>query len=222
MSIALPDMLKFANEIDTAEIKNHFPAELEINIKDGIATSNIEGPAYFGKIPADETAMYEEKGHAVLLDTTNDYTLAELRQVDAYFVMTKDAFLGEDDGEVRLYYYADIFQDNEFTLNQEVIGEWLEVLKGFAKPIVYVLYAMAIGFITTFFSIGWFILAFFFSLVTMLIASIQKKEMRYAHAYKTTLYGLVPVMVIAIFAPGLPVLVKLLMFVIILLVNLKD
>jgi hypothetical protein len=221
MSGSLPAMFNFAENVDTNEIKNYFPAELEITIKEGQATSSIEGPYYFGEIPEEETLKEGDKTYAVLVDTTADYTLSQIKELDAYVVVTKDAFLGEEDNELRAYYYSDIFQDKEFTLNQSVIGGWVEQVKGWAKPIIVALYLGGVGMFSVIFSIGSFFLALLFSLMTMVIAAVKNRKMKYGQVYKTTLFGLVPVIVISLIAPGLPLWIKLVMFTIILSTNLE-
>jgi hypothetical protein len=221
MAPLFPKVLDFAESVKTSDVKKHFPSELEITVEDGLASSNIEGPYYFGEIPEENRSEKDPKTYAVLVDTTSDYTLSELRDVDAYTIITKDAVLGEQDNELRAYYHSDIFENNDFTLNQKTIEGWLQAISGWVTPLLVTLYILAIGIATVSFSVSWFFLAIVFSLVTMAIAVMRKREMKYGLIYKTTLYALVPIIIISIFFPALPIWIKLLMFIIILWKNIE-
>lgn len=217
-----PDLLKFSDEINTGEIAQIFPAELEIVVKNGVATSNVEEPYYFGQIAKDDNIKVngnDDKTYAVVVNTKESITLEEARQFDAYLIIGQNALIGEENNELKAYFYSDIFQENEFTLNQDLIASWADKIKIWIKPFFYLIATVGFLFMTVFFSVGWFFLALIFSAATLLIMAIKDRHIKYGQAYKTTLYGLVPVIIVSILVPGNPIWLKLLLFAIVIWVN---
>lgn len=180
-----------------------YPAELEINIKDGLLTINQPEP-YFIPLKADLFPEEIKKGlnnqpiqNIIVIDTQAQATDIRAYQTFALLTQTDVAFFG-DQGEIRVQSLEEI---KDFTLNRQLINDlWIKIIPYFSY-IIPGLIALMILFLPALTILGQFIYLLLFSITAWIVARLWKnKEIDYKKALQINLHAItLPALIVILF-----------------------
>lgn len=164
-------------------VRNHYPAGLEVNIKDGQVSTNMQEP-YFVAFP--ESASSSPK-NLLAIDTSDKSPIDALKEYDTLVLLTKDSLASKkpETGEIRIFPLTDV---KDFHVSQESAQAFLDKI----RPVLYILSVAAllllplvIGSFTTL----WYVAILLgYALVTWLVAKVRKMPMKYSEAYMLSGY----------------------------------
>lgn len=196
----VPFFMSVFTEENLNKVINHFPEELTITIKDGVASSNVKEP-YAIKVPTSlknklneldantprpPIAQYE---NFLVIDTGAGFDIEKFDSYQTMALLTKDLLISEKNrgGELSIQRLAGL---GNLTVNREVIRSWGEKilpLKKFLLP----LFILGL-FVAGFFTIGVMNLLILvaFAFVAWLIILIRKMGLTYGETYRLGLYAL--------------------------------
>jgi hypothetical protein len=207
-----------------AEAVEHFPAELEIVIAKGAASTNVEEP-YSVKFTPGVAELVTGEGAAepahrnfLVIDTVSPLSLDQFRNYDTFLLLSKNYVLaGGDRGEIRAYPLARV---PDIVINKawvtKVTGELTPYLR-FLGPLVV---AGVLVFLVAYFAVQLLYL-FLAALLVWALLRIKGIKARYGEAYRIgihamTLGTLVNALAFAFHPPlGIPFLFTVLLLVVV-------
>jgi hypothetical protein len=200
----------------------YYPEGLELTARDDQFSSNVTEP-YFIPLQIDEKHE-SEVVNAVVIDTSEDLTLDQIRSYNSAVVIIKDGVVvKKDNGEQTLTLKEANLGD--FVINEENSTYWISKAASFAYRayIPFLLFVLVFG---TLFLLLWqmFVLVFA-ALVVKIIAAIKKVSLAYGYAYRIALFASLPVIILNIILNpffNIPALVDFLLFIALVSFNLKN
>ena len=195
----IPEINKFLNKAKP-EITKAYPDELEITIKSGTVSTNIEGPSY---VPfPDSWELKENKKQAtspknlITIDTKSEPSIDNLNKYDTLILITKN--------------YA-IYQDSREEITTRSLKDIPDMVINEASLIrLYDKYSPYLNFISPIIILFVFIFSFFFlafklvylllaTLLIWLIAHVKKVEIKYGKAYQLGIHLMtLPLLVVSL------------------------
>jgi hypothetical protein len=177
------------NEIQTFanQIKNIYPSELEIKVKNGNVTTNVEEP-YFIPIPSDDKSASAE-GNLAVIDTKTPFSAKQFNEYRTFVWVTKDTLImkaDEDSAQLRSF---DLSEVSDVTLNKNSVNTFIAKFTPWLNlvyPVVVIL--ILIGVFMLYASRLVYLLLL--SVLIMLLLKLIKRPLKYADAYKTGLYAM--------------------------------
>lgn len=166
----------------TSEVIDCYPKDLEIKIKNGVATTSANQPYKLPSCPA--LAGNEGK---IVIDTATPFSPEKFKEYNAALWITKDsAVYQKDQNETRSYSFSQI---KDFTLNKLVITSFYNSFSPWIKfvgPILLLLSFLGIYLLFNF----KLIYLFFFAAIVWLISRLFKHDLTYNQSYKVGLYAI--------------------------------
>jgi len=167
-----------------------YPDELELRIRDGVATTNVEEP-YLVPFPeawrrADMTGNMEA---LALIDTRGPLSLDAFREYDVPIVIgqTEVGFM-EEDGSVQTQSFETFSDSGEMVVNEQVIVGALDAVIPILKPIAWgLLLCLPLLFFSSLF-VGYLVYLLFGALLVLVVANIRGASYGYAQSYRAALY----------------------------------
>lgn len=168
------------------EVVNKYPQNLEVRIKDGKVSTNVEEP-YFIKMPR-QSSSAKDVENILVIDTKTPFSDDTFAKYKTIAVLTKDHFYYRDENkhEIRGNELTGI---SDFTVSPQVVQSGLEKIKpyfGFVTPLILVF----MFFITYLGYTFGLIKVLFIALVLFLLLKLIKPALSYKESLKTTLFGI--------------------------------
>jgi len=204
----LPKIMFLTSKETFVNAINRFPADLEITVKDGIATSNAKEPYIvnlsqeFKKIFGDDfksadTAV-KNNSVALIIDTKNTYSLDSFKEYPNFILLTKTALVSKNinQGKTTINDLKDV---SDLTINKASLLSW----ESSARPYVWLITPIFIlgAFLVNMFIFCLYLLILFAAaLLILLMAKLMKFEAGYAYSYRMALHAVtLPIIFEAIF-----------------------
>lgn len=222
--VAVPLGIAMIAGVATAEtdsfVADYYPENLEITIQDGVASTNQNEP-FFVPIP-EKDRMSEEFTNFLVIDTTPDITLETLESYQSVAILTQKNLIVRSEQEQRTLSLSDV---GNVVINESLVQEWYGKVIGFVKTLVVPVAILMIPLIAGFALFAHAVASLVGALTVMGIALLRKMKITYGEAYKTALFGSVPILIfqtIAYMAGFIvvPFWLSLLLFITVVFVNL--
>lgn len=202
-----------------AEFLKNIPAELEVVIKDGKASTNVEEP-YF--IPVEKNA---EIKNFLVIDRGAGNSIDLLEKYNSIAILTEThIFVREGRGEqIRV---TSLSQFPNMHVSQKSIGGFIERYRSYAYPLLLLILIISIAGITVFSFIMYAAVLLFFAFVPLLISKYRKIGLSYTASYRVAVYALGPALVVHTLTSAAGVymgswLVVFLLFILVSVINIR-
>lgn len=188
----LPKISDFFKNISPT-VLNYFPDELEIVIKDGLASTNVSEP-YFLEIPFDVPENIEMKPDArsygienlLVIDTRSDEaTLEEFKSYNTLVLLNRKTLMHYDENQVVIQSLAVI---PNFKLDKEVISSLLAKVVPYFRLVKPLFIIFVFGGYFSFVFFGRMLYLLFATLLIWIIAKVKKVDIGYKKAYQLGLH----------------------------------
>jgi len=196
----LPGIIDFVSGLES-KVLGYYPSELEITIKNGKVTTNVEEP-YFIKMPEEFKSASNDSENKPAETAPNPEEMENLLVIDTKSPLTVDLFksyktaalLGHDS----LIYYKDsgvvnvqsLSKASDVVINKtqvsSVLSEFMPYIKALPiilVPIVFI--GVLIGSI-----LGYLVYLIFGALIIWILAMIKNKKLSYSKAYQIGLHAI--------------------------------
>ncbi len=170
-------------------ILDTYPDELELRIKDGVASSNVEEPYL---VPFPDTWGIDMTGDLrapVLIDTREPLSLEAFREYDVPIVVgrTEVGFM-EEDGSVQTQSFETFSDSGEVIVNEQVVAGAIDAVIPILRPIAWGLLLCLPFLLFSALFLGYLIYLLFGALLVLIIANIRGASYGYAQAYRASLH----------------------------------
>lgn len=180
----------------TSQIVKGYPSDLNINIKDGILTTNKKELTKIGEIPKSESEniyQYEDIDSYITIDENKEVGLKELEESKSLFFVGKDGLIAyKNNGQTQGLNFNKV---GNLDININVIDEIIGEVRGYVLPFVAI-----IGFIIFILGmLGIFVFNIIWNLLLSLIiksTSLIKKGLDFDIVYKIINNVSVPAIII--------------------------
>jgi hypothetical protein len=179
--------------LDTIKSKvvEYYPADLEISIKDGVASTNVAEP-YFVVSPdslkkTSNTPTRILPYNMLVIDTENDFSLATFRNDSTFALLTKDSLIYEDNrtGKVTIMPLRGV---PDMTITADSISGFVEKIRPFVQVLIFFIpLLMFFGGIAA--KSFFLIYMFFGGFVVWCIAKVKKVDLGYWKAYQVAIHA---------------------------------
>lgn len=184
----IPVVLIVTNQSNVNKIVEFFPTELEINIKDGQALSNIPGP-YIVPIKskvADQKSLNITQKNLITIDTTNEFNLEKFKTSDSMAYLSKEYFAyQENGGQIRIQPLKGI---TNLQISKVSISQWVNSTIPYVRALMPVaivcLFVVSFGFL--FLSNILFIVIV--SLIVLVVEKLRKINVDFVSIFKKSLH----------------------------------
>jgi len=185
-------------------IKNDFPTELEINIEDGQASTNVAEP-YFLKFNSfsffNEFNLRDIQGekkfreNLLVINTVDKTAFDSLDEYDTYILLTKTsvAFQGDNEGEVKARSLKDL---PNIKIDKTSVSNFINSVGKFKNWISIIAFAVIL-LVVIFMAISKLIFLIFGALIVFLIAKSKKIDLSYKKAFQASLHLATPSIIIS-------------------------
>jgi hypothetical protein len=166
------------------ELVNKYPVNLQISIKNGKVSTNVDEP-YFIKLPSQKG---EAPQNLLVIDTKDPFRDDVFEKYNTVAVLTKDHFYYKDTskGEIR---GNDLKNVEDFTLNKTVITNFLKHISPYFIFITpFILLFMFLGLYLAY-TVGLIHVAIV-ALLLFLLLKVVKPSLSYKESFKATLFGI--------------------------------
>ncbi|EKD86112.1 MAG: protein of unknown function DUF1189 [uncultured bacterium] len=181
--ISIPVAVSIQKELPNLSTKlvSYYPAELEVRIKDGKASTNVEEP-YFIKMPEGG----DEYDNLLVIDTKTAYTAEQFSKYSAAAWLTRDTLFVKEQNGLRAFELTKI---QDLTINKTFVSGIVNKISPFFKLIIPV--------ISIFIFLG-LILLYIFRLIQLLFIAIgiylvgraMNLNFGYKESYKIGLFAI--------------------------------
>ncbi len=194
-----------------------FPSELEIQIKDGKAISNVSGP-YVIPIKSktgDQTRSIINQKNLVTIDTTNEFNLDKFKSSDSMVYLSQDYFVfQENGGQIRIQPLKGI---GNFSISKYIITSWVNDIVPFARSLIPLAVVCLIVMFFCFMFIRNLLFIVLASLIILLVEKIRKVKIDFSSIFKKSLHLITAIillnLVLFVFHFGSIWLVNLVLFI---------
>jgi len=192
--IYIPKIKIFLDNVGT-QIVNIYPSELKIEIKNGVASANVQQP-YFIKVPAffnqgsDKTKQLE---NLIVIDTNNEFSTEKFNEYKTAAVLNKSSITTLDNQSgLKVLPLKDV---KSFSLDKQMINSLFDKIKPLFK-FVYPVFSVG-AFIAIFLGISLHLVYLFFgALLIWIIAKINKVQIGYWKSYQVGMHMMMPAILI--------------------------
>ena len=171
---------------------NSIPAELEVVIKDGKASTNVFEPYYISVDGKEEST--EKFKNILVIDRSGGDSIDLLEKHRAFAVLTETRlFVQKESGsEIRVLSLSNF---PNMTISRESVAGLLQKYRVYAYPVMALGLVVAIVGITLF-SFGFYaFMLLLFALAVLIIAKVKKVSLSYAECYKIGAFAIGPAIV---------------------------
>lgn len=188
----LPRVSNFLENINPT-VLNYFPDDLEIVIKDGVASTNVPEP-YFLKlpfgVPEDIEMRPDIHGYGIenllVIDTRSDEaTLEEFKSYNTLVLLNRKTLMHYDENQVAIQSLADM---PDFKLDKGVISSLLAKIVPYFRLVgpLFIIFVF-VGYFAFVF-VGKMLYLLFAALLIWLIAKVKKVDIGYKKSYQLGLH----------------------------------
>ena len=188
----LPKVNTFLKSVGPA-VLDYFPDELEIVIKDGLASTNVSEP-YFLEMPFNFPENLEMnpnvRGYGIenllVIDTRSDEaTLEEFKTYKTLVLLSRKTMISYDEDQVVIRSLVDM---PNFKLDKEVISSSLAKIVPYFRFVGSLFIIFVFGGYFSFVFFGKMIYLFFAALLIWIVAKVKKVDIGYKKAYQLGLH----------------------------------
>lgn len=184
----IPIFIVVTSQSNMNRVIDFFPSELEIQIKDGQAISNISGP-YIIPIKSkiiDETKSQFGQKNIITIDTTNEFNLEQFKSSDSMVYLSKDYFVfQENGGQIRIQPLKGF---GDFTISKQIISSWVNDIIPFVRSLIPLAVVCLIISLFFFLFISKIIFILVASLVILIVEKIRKTKVDFKLIFKKSLH----------------------------------
>jgi hypothetical protein len=167
-----------------AKASTMYPKELEVKVKNGIVTTNVEEP-YFIKTPTDDKDEVEP--NLIVIDTKTPFSVSQFDNYKSFVWVSKDAIYTKSQrNELKVYSLSKI---DELTINKSMVDQLIAKVSPWLVIVIPVLSVLII--------IGLFIgyvfrlvYLFFLALCIFLMTKVMRCPISYGQSYTVGLYAM--------------------------------
>lgn len=214
----VPDAL---NHAPLKTVEDKFPESLSVSVIDGKASANVEMPY---KVPVEDGDAIKDFDNYLVIDTRPDISVSTLESYKSVGVLTeKSLYMHQGQGEARIIPLSDA---EDITVDKTFAREAAEGLLGVFWVLLPFFVILAAPLLALLALIYHAIASLLGAFVALGIGRIRGVTLTYGEAYKTALYGSVPILLIGtawlmLGVGGMPPFLDVLVFAFLLALNLK-
>lgn len=194
---ANPFLMEFKNKLP-----EFYPAELEIQIKDGKTSTNVSEP-YFIALNPDLFPEDIKKGlknlpqlNLLVIDTSAD--VADIRKYQTFALLTKtDLVMTAENNEIRA---QSLEQIKDFKLDSQQVDQVINNINPFFNkiiPLIILITFIALPLVLIIFNLFYVLI---FSSLSLLLAKVMRRQITYAKGLQINLHAItLPTIITAIF-----------------------
>ena len=198
----LPEINKTLGSVG-ATIIDRYPQELEVNVKDGIVSTNVEEP-YYIKIPdaqkADFGGSESDIENFIVIDTKNEPSIDSLDKYKTFVLVTKNYIVAkEDNGKITMNSLKEM---PDISINKNSVIQFTEKYSPYLKFLIPILILFV--FIGSFFLVAFeLVYLLIAALFIWLIASVKGAGIGYKKSYQLGIHLItLPLLITVIFQIG--------------------
>jgi membrane associated rhomboid family serine protease len=189
---AIPTVAAMVRISDAApyiqEIFDAYPAELELRIRHGSLSSNVDEPFFVA-----QTRLLSQDGntprHLAVIDTSTPVSAEQFAAYDALIWVTRDRLLTRDPNSPRGFSATDLPEAGDFTIDRWLAGRTSTALQGWLPALGLGMAALALIFSYCSSAIR-LIYMLPTALLVLGITRVAGTKLDYAGAYKTGVFGM--------------------------------
>lgn len=202
---ALPQFMSGLNEIGPS-IVNNYPSELQVVIKDGVASTNVKEPYYIENLDSLKEAGVEINGNTpknlVVIDTKSKANVEDLQKHDTLFLITGTYFMyQEENGKITIQSLADV---PDVVINKASVSRFIDEYSPYLKffiPIAYV-GILIFAYMYVIFNLVYLLFA---ALLVWLVGTLKKTKLDYKKSYQISMHLMtLPALVILLLPVSFP------------------
>lgn len=177
----IPRIGSFISTIDK-EILRYYPDELEVVIKNGKVSTNVEEPYFIRASSGLENTLVE---NILVIDTKIPFSLENFRSYKTACLLTEESLVCYDENQtIRIIPLINV---SDFKLNESIVSSCLTKIQPFFK--LFYPFSILFFFIVIFITSLWrMIYLFFGAFLIWLVAKIRKIDIGYKKSYQMGLY----------------------------------
>ena len=216
-----PKFTSFTSKENIQTLISTYPEKLELVIKKGELSTNLEKEPYFIKGNADLNTS-KNKTNFLVIDTKNEITLETFKKYDTLILLSKNTVMSQDNNYKITIQELKNFPD--ITLNKEKINNWAGVIQPKIKYLLIIFIPLL--FIAFFLSqLAHLIYLIFGALIIWGIIKLKSQNIGYKNSYKIGLYAISTASILSVIAfitsTRLPFLFYSLVLAIVVFINVK-
>lgn len=195
--VVIPKISKFASNEFAAEVTSYYPADLQVTIKGGHASSNMSEP-YSIAIPTRTNTQTlnttQPAANLLVIDTTHPLVIEDFAKYRTLLLLTKDYVVSQDrNGKISA---TSLRSMPDVVINKVAVGDFLTKAVPYIKMIIpFVLIGFYIG-IYIYNTIAYLFVLLISSLILWIVYKVQKKHLSYRTCFKLGLYATTAAIVI--------------------------
>ncbi len=203
VALLIPFIVKVSQtDLTQTVVDKMYPGDLEIVIKDGVASANVPQPYH---LPTREvfppewnqpeaTTDYTEPEFLLSIDTTHPLTLDEVRAMDSFAVLgDRTIFFKKNDAEIRSYELTDVM---DLRVNREEARALMEKISPIIRTVLYLIPIAAFIFVLLFSVLGHIVMAVVMAIVVRLVTQMRGWTLKYENAFVVALYAMIPLAIL--------------------------
>lgn len=189
----IPSLIELSGREDI--VGTYYPTNLQIDITEGIVTTNVEEP-YFIDIPNDsDKDGVEIFSHFLVIDTKAENPYQAVQDYDSMFLLSKNAIAAQktEGTEIRVFNLKDV---DELHVTEQSARDLVKTLIPLLWALIAVCAVIAPFFIASISLLYYLVILFVLAFITLFFASFRKLKLRYREAYILSAYAItIPVLV---------------------------
>jgi len=212
----VPDIFAFFSSTTVNNIVQTYPADLEINIRDGKVSTNQTEPYYL------KDTLSSGKDNLLVIDTKTPLTGTQFADYSTYVLLKQDyAIVANNQGDKII----SLSTVKDFTLTQTAIASVAEQIYPYLTTIAIVASILfwLVMFVANACTLIYVLIA---ALLVLWLTKIMKRGLSYKESYKTAVYAAtLPIIVstlLGLFGVGMPFLTYSLLLLIVVYINLRN
>lgn len=188
--ITIPGISKFLSSEFVSQVTSYYPAELQVTVKGGHASSNVDEP-YSIALPTNANTQTSKTQQSVtnlvVIDTTHPLVIEDFAKYHTFLLVTKDYIVSQGrDGKITLNSLASM---PDVVVDKASVGGFMNKAIPYVKMIIpFMIIGFYIG-IYVYNTIAYLFILVISSFILWLIFKLQKKHLSFGTCYKLGLYA---------------------------------
>lgn len=174
-----------------------YPPGLEIHIKNGQVSTNQPEP-YLLSFPnfSDATSSSTSSPkYLLMVDTTKDLALEDIRAVDALVVLGKSSLYAvKDASEMRIFSLKDV---QSFDLTEVVVNDFIRLMRPLILLFVFLLPVLMLLFGTIFSALYYLVVGVLGACIVLVVSRVGGMKLKFGEAYVVALFASIPMSILS-------------------------
>ncbi len=202
-------------------VEKYYPDDLVIHISKGEVETNVEVP-YTIPYP-NEIKTNSDPSNILVIDNSRELSLSDIANFDSALILTKSGLVLNQKNEQRIFQLNDI---EDLIINEQEVTEWATKLFGWLKILVIPFVLAASIFVSAATMLWTMVGLIVFAIITLIMLRIKSRPETFSDSYTISMFALAPALVIETVLSffgiqALSFVYKLLLFIIVLVLNIK-